>query len=66
MMTAKEYIRALKGANSHEDVLALWRQAAKPNELSLHEIVAVHKACGNIVFDALSHISSQGTDDEEK
>tara|TARA_R100001082_G_scaffold91983_1_gene58603 strand:+ start:102 stop:308 length:207 start_codon:yes stop_codon:yes gene_type:complete len=66
MMTAKEYIRALEVAETHEDVLALWRQAAKPNELSLRDIVAVHKACGRIVFNALTHISLRQESDNEK
>jgi hypothetical protein len=65
-MNAREYIKALERASTAEDVIALWRSAAKPNELSLKEIVSVHKACGQIVFDALSYISSQENYDEEE
>ena len=64
-MTAGEYIKALEGAPTHKEVLALWRQAAKPNELSLKEIISVHKACGEIVFDALSCIVAEERQNEE-
>ena len=65
-MKANEYIKALNDASSAEDVISIWQKAAKPSELSLKEIVYVHKACGHILFDAMSHISLQGKCDEEK
>jgi len=60
-MTVGEYITAFKEASEANDVLALWKQAARPQPdgLSLKEIIEVHKACGEIVIKALGKISER-------
>lgn len=51
-MTVNEYIKAIKTAESSEEILTLWTSVATETHLTLNDIISVHRSCGRIVTDA--------------
>ena len=58
-MTVEEYIEAIKSATDAKEILALWRQVASESEMSIHDIVSVHRSCGDIVTAAALEIRKE-------
>ena len=55
-MTVHEYINAIRSATTAGEVLNLWADAAKQKNLSLNDIITVHRSCGAIVHNALMEV----------
>lgn len=50
---AKTYIEAIQSACSSSEVIRLWTEAARGTDLTIQDIVEIHKACGNILVEAV-------------
>jgi hypothetical protein len=50
---AQTFIKAIQDAPSSSEVIRLWTEAARGSGLSIQEIVQIHKACGNILVEAV-------------
>ena len=50
---AQNFIRAIQAAPSSSEVIRLWTEAARGSDLSIQDIVEIHKACGNILVEAV-------------
>tara|TARA_E500000331_G_scaffold263199_1_gene254182 strand:+ start:1668 stop:1877 length:210 start_codon:yes stop_codon:yes gene_type:complete len=61
-MTVEQYIKAIKSATDAREILSLWRQVASESDMSIRDIVSVHRSCGDIVTDAALEIRKE--DDE--
>lgn len=51
-MTVKEYIEAIKSASTSDEVLALWSRVAAEGNMTIGDIINVHRSCGKIVTEA--------------
>ena len=49
----KHFIDAIRTASSTTEVVRLWEEVAREDELSLKDIVDIHKACGKILIEAV-------------
>tara|TARA_B100000214_G_scaffold345176_1_gene294874 strand:+ start:1029 stop:1235 length:207 start_codon:yes stop_codon:yes gene_type:complete len=58
-MTVEQYIEAIKAASNSNEVLTLWSQVASESEMTIHDIISVHRSCGDIVTDAALEIRKQ-------
>ena len=58
-MTVEQYIEAIKAASNSNEVLTLWSQVASESEMTIHDILSVHRSCGDIVTDAALEIRKQ-------
>ena len=58
-MTVEQYIEAIKAASNSTEVLTLWSQVASESEMTIHDIISVHRSCGDIVTDAALEIRKQ-------
>ena len=58
-MTVEQYIEAIKSASNSNEVLTLWSQVASESEMTIHDIISVHRSCGDIVTDAALEIRKQ-------
>ena len=47
------FIQAIQTAESSSEVIRLWTEAARGSDLSIQDIVEIHKACGNILVEAV-------------
>ena len=61
-MTVEQYIEAIKAASNSNEVLTLWSQVASESEMTIHDIISVHRSCGDIVTDAALEIRKQDND----
>jgi len=52
-LKAKDYIKAIQTAESSSEVIRLWTEAARIEELTIQDIVEIHKVCGNILVEAV-------------
>ena len=50
---AQTFIKAIQDAPSSSEVIRLWTEAARGSGLSIQEIITIHKACGNILVEAV-------------
>lgn len=50
---AQTFIKAIQAAPSSSEVIRLWTEAARGSGLTIQEIVQIHKACGNILVEAV-------------
>lgn len=57
----EHFINAIKQAKSHEEVLAIWTEAASQSNLTLNEIISVHHSCGDILADAVIDMKEKNT-----
>jgi len=55
-MTVKQYIKAIKAAADSNEILLLWSQVANEAEMTIHDIISVHRSCGDLVTDAALEI----------
>ena len=55
-MPVHEYIQAIQAASTADEILSLWTEAAKQKNLSLNDIITVHRSCGKIVHNALIEV----------
>ena len=51
-MTVQEYIDAIKTASTSDEVLSLWSKVAAESNMTLGDIINVHRSCGKIVTEA--------------
>ena len=51
-MTVEEYINAIKTASSSEEILNLWSRVAGESDMTMDDIINVHRSCGQIVTQA--------------
>mgnify|MGYP001379499193 CR=1 FL=1 len=49
----KHFIDAIRTASSTTEVVKLWEEVAREDELSLKDICEIHQACGNILVEAV-------------
>jgi len=59
-LKTKDFIKAIQTAESSSEVIRLWTEAARGTDLSIQDIVEIHKACGNILVEAV-HSGSEET-----
>lgn len=51
--TANDFIEAIKTASNSEEIINIWTEAAKGNNLSMKDIISIHQACGKILLNAV-------------
>lgn len=59
-LKTQDFIKAIQTAESSSEVIRLWTEAARGTDLSIQDIVEIHKACGNILVEAV-HSGSEET-----
>ena len=52
-LKTQDFIKAIQTADSSSEVIRLWTEAARGTDLSIQDIVEIHKACGNILVEAV-------------
>jgi len=52
-ITAQDFIEAIEKAKSSDEVLNIWTEAARGNNLSMKDIISIHQACGKLLLDAV-------------
>lgn len=52
-LKTQDFIKAIQTAESSSEVIRLWTEAARGTDLSIQDIVEIHKACGNILVEAV-------------
>jgi len=52
-LKTKDFIKAIQTAESSSEVIRLWTEAARGEDLTIQDIVEIHKACGNILVEAV-------------
>lgn len=52
-ITAQDFIEAIKAANSSDEIIDIWTEAARGNTLSMKDIISIHQACGKLLLDAV-------------
>lgn len=57
-MTVHEYIEAIQNAGSSAEVINLWTDIARQKNLTLNDIIIVHRSCGSIVHSAMIEVSA--------
>ena len=66
-LKTQDFIKAIQTADSSSEVIRLWTEAARGSNLSIQDIVEIHKACGNILVEAVhSGIQEEEIKEEEK
>jgi len=66
-LKTQDFIKAIQTADSSSEVIRLWTEAARGTDLSIQDIVEIHKACGNILVEAVhSGIQEEEIKEEEK
>ena len=55
-MTVEQYIEAIRAASDSNEIISLWSQVASESEMTIHDIINVHRSCGDIVTDAALEI----------
>jgi hypothetical protein len=55
-MTVEQYIKAIKAAADSNEILLLWSQVANETGMTIHDIISVHRSCGDLVTDAALEI----------
>ena len=60
---AQEFIQAIKSASNAEEVIQIWTEAAKGENLTMKDIISIHQACGKILLQAVheNHEQEQRT-----
>ena len=61
-MTVEQYIKAIKAASDSGEVLSLWSQVANESDMTIHDIINVHRSCGDIVTDAALEIRKRNNE----
>ena len=61
-MTVEQYIEAIKDASDSNEVLNLWSQVANETGMTIHDIISVHRSCGDIVTDAALEIRKRNNE----
>ncbi len=64
-LKTQDFIKAIQTADSSSEVIRLWTEAARGTDLSIQDIVEIHKACGNILVEAV-HSGIEETEEEVK
>jgi len=52
-ITAQDFIEAIKSANTSDEIINIWTEAARGNTLSMKDIISIHQACGKLLLDAV-------------
>ena len=67
-LKAKNFVEAIKTAESSTEVLDLWSQAARNSEFSIKDLQDMHQACGTILLEAIqkTHETKEVKSEEEQ
>lgn len=52
-ITAQDFIEAIRKAESSDEIIDIWTEAAKGEALSMKDIISIHQACGKLLLDAV-------------
>ena len=52
-ITAQDFIEAIRKAKSSDEIINIWTEAARGEELSMKDIISIHQACGKLLLDAV-------------
>jgi hypothetical protein len=52
-ITAQDFIQAIREAQSSEEIINIWTEAARGDTLSMKDIISIHQACGKLLLNAV-------------
>jgi len=61
-MTVEQYNEAIRTASDSNEIISLWSQVASESEMTIHDIISVHRSCGDIVTDAALEIRKRSNE----
>lgn len=52
-ITAQDFIQAIREAQSSDEIINIWTEAARGDTLSMKDIISIHQACGKLLLNAV-------------